>query len=90
MNKTEFIDRVAEMANINKAEATRTVDAVFDAITDALRKGDDVRLVGFGTFSAARRKEREGRNPRTGETIRIAASVQPKFAPGKGLKDELN
>lgn len=90
MNKNEFIDRVAEMAGINKAEATRTVDAVFDAITDALRRGDDVRLVGFGTFSAARRKEREGRNPRTGETIRIPASVQPKFAAGKGLKDALN
>ncbi len=90
MNKNEFIDRVAEMAGINKAEATRTVDSVFDAITDALRKGDDVRIVGFGTFSATRRKEREGRNPRTGETIKIAASVHPKFAPGKGLKDALN
>jgi DNA-binding protein HU-beta len=90
MNKNEFIDRVAEMAGVNKAEATRTVDAVFDAITDALRRGDDVRLVGFGTFSATKRKEREGRNPRTGETIKIPASVQPKFSPGKGLKDALN
>lgn len=90
MNKNEFIDRVAEMAGINKAEATRVVDAVFDAITDALRKGDEVRLVGFGTFSAARRKEREGRNPRTGETIKIPASTQPKFSSGKALKDALN
>lgn len=90
MNKNEFIDRVSDMAGINKAEATRAVDAVFDAITEALRKGDDVRLVGFGTFSAARRKAREGRNPRTGETIQIPASIQPKFSPGKGLKDALN
>ena len=66
MNKNEFIDRVAEMAGINKAEAARTVDAVFDAITDALRKGDDVRLVGFGTFSATKRPAREGRNPDSG------------------------
>lgn len=90
MNKNEFIDRVSEMAGINKAEATRAVDAVFDAITDALRKGDDVRLVGFGTFSAAKRKARDGRNPRTGETIKIPASTQPKFSAGKGLKDAVN
>jgi DNA-binding protein HU-beta len=90
MNKNEFIDRVSEMAGINKAEAARAVDAVFDAVTEALRKGDDVRLVGFGTFSAAKRAAREGRNPRTGETIQIPASIQPKFSPGKGLKDALN
>ena len=66
------------------------IDAVFDAITSALKKGDDVRLVGFGTFSAAKRKAREGRNPRTGETIQIPASTQPKFSAGKGLKDALN
>ena len=90
MNKNEFIDRVADLSNMSKADATRAVDAVFDAITAALRKGDDVRLVGFGTFSAAKRKAREGRNPRTGETIQIPASTQPKFAAGKGLKDALN
>lgn len=90
MNKNEFIDRVSELAGINKAEAARAVDAVFDAVTEALRKGDDVRLVGFGTFSAAKRAAREGRNPRTGETIQIPASIQPKFSPGKGLKDALN
>ncbi|MBI1365433.1 MAG: DNA-binding protein HU [Alphaproteobacteria bacterium] len=90
MNKNEFIDRVSDMAGINKAEATRAVDAVFDAITEALRRGDDVRLVGFGTFSAAKRAAREGRNPRTGETIQIPASIQPKFSAGKGLKDALN
>lgn len=90
MNKNEFIDRVADMAGMSKAEATRAVDAVFDAITEALRRGDDVRLVGFGTFSAAKRAAREGRNPRTGETIHIPASIQPKFSAGKGLKDALN
>ncbi len=90
MNKNEFIDRVADMADMTKADATRAVDAVFGAITEALRKGDDVRLVGFGTFSASKRAAREGRNPRTGETIQIAASVQPKFTAGKGLKDALN
>lgn len=90
MNKNEFIDRVADLSNMSKSDATRAVDAVFDAITSALKRGDDVRLVGFGTFSAAKRKAREGRNPRTGETINIPASIQPKFAPGKGLKDALN
>ena len=90
MNKNEFIDRVSGMAGMNKAEAARAVDAVFDAITEALRKGDDVRIVGFGTFSAAKRAAREGRNPRTGETINIPASTQPKFSAGKGLKDALN
>ncbi len=90
MNKNEFIDRVADLSNMSKADATRAVDAVFDAIASALKKGDDVRLVGFGTFSAAKRKAREGRNPRTGETIQIPASTQPKFSAGKGLKDALN
>lgn len=90
MNKNEFIDRVADMANLSKHDATRAVDAVFDSITSALKRGDDVRLVGFGTFSAAKRAAREGRNPRTGEPIQIAASVQPKFSPGKGFKDALN
>lgn len=90
MNKNEFIDRVADMADMSKADATRAVEAVFDAITEALKKGDDVRLVGFGTFAKTERKAREGRNPRTGETIQIPASFQPKFSAGKGLKDALN
>ncbi len=90
MNKSEFIDRVADLAGMSKTDAGNAVDAVFDAITETLKNGDDVRLVGFGTFSAAKRKAREGRNPRTGETIQIAASIQPKFSPGKGLKDALN
>ncbi|MEM9839066.1 MAG: HU family DNA-binding protein [Pseudomonadota bacterium] len=90
MNKNEFIDEVAKKADMSKAQASKAVDAVFDAITEALQGGDDVRLVGFGTFSAAKREAREGRNPRTGETIQIAASIQPKFSAGKGLKDALN
>lgn len=90
MNKNEFIDEVARKADMSKAQAGKAVDAVFDAITEALQQGDDVRLVGFGTFSSARREAREGRNPRTGETIQIKASNQPKFSAGKGLKDALN
>ncbi|WOI54208.1 HU family DNA-binding protein [Parvularcula sp. LCG005] len=90
MNKNEFVDRVADLSGMTKADSGRAVDAVFDAITEALKKGDDVRLVGFGTFSASKRAAREGRNPRTGETIQIKASMQPKFSAGKGLKDALN
>ncbi|WP_031555702.1 HU family DNA-binding protein [Parvularcula oceani] len=90
MNKNEFVDRVADMADMTKSDAGKAVDAVFDAITEALKKGDDVRIVGFGTFSSSRRAAREGRNPRTGETIQIKASNQPKFSAGKGLKDALN
>lgn len=90
MNKNEFIDRIADLAGMSKADAARAVDAVFDTVTETLKRGDDVRLVGFGTFSAAKRAAREGRNPRTGETIQIPASIQPKFSAGKGLKDALN
>ena len=90
MNKNEFVSAVATKADINKTEAARAVDAVFDAITDALKSGDEVRLVGFGTFAVSARAASEGRNPRTGETIKIAASKQPKFKAGKGLKDALN
>ncbi|MBJ7415999.1 MAG: HU family DNA-binding protein, partial [Niveispirillum sp.] len=77
-------------AGLSKADANKAVDAVFDGITGALKKGDEVRLVGFGTFAVAERAASEGRNPRTGEKISIAASKQPKFKPGKGLKDALN
>jgi len=90
MNKNEFVDEVARKSDMSKAQAAKAVDAVFDTITEALQNGDDDRLVGFGTFSSARREAREGRNPRTGETIQIAASIQPKFSAGKGLKDALN
>ncbi|MEE9329424.1 MAG: HU family DNA-binding protein [Parvularculaceae bacterium] len=90
MNKNEFIDRISDLSGLNKSESGKAVDAVFDTITETLKKGDEVRLVGFGSFSAVKRKAREGRNPRTGETIQIKASIQPKFSAGKGLKDALN
>ena len=90
MNKSELIDAVAEGADISKAAATRAVDAMVDAITGALKKGEQVSLVGFGTFLVRERAARSGRNPRTGETINIAATKIPTFKAGKGLKDNVN
>lgn len=90
MNKNELIAQVAETAELSKVDAARAVDAVFDSIAAVLKGGDEVRLVGFGTFLVTERAASEGRNPRTGETIKIPASKQPKFKPGKGLKDALN
>ncbi|NWG45170.1 MAG: HU family DNA-binding protein [Alphaproteobacteria bacterium] len=90
MNKNDLISAVADSADLSKADATKAVDAVFDVITGAMKKGDEVRLVGFGSFVVTNRAATEGRNPRTGETIKIPASRQPKFRPGKGLKDALN
>ena len=90
MNKQELIGVVAAATGLSKGDATKAVDSVFDAITDALKKNDEVRLVGFGTFHVAARAASEGRNPRTGEKIDIPASKQPKFKAGKGLKDALN
>jgi DNA-binding protein HU-beta len=90
VNKNELVDAVASAADLKKSEATKAVDAVFDSITDSLKKGDEVRLVGFGTFTVSKRNASEGRNPRTGEKIQIAASKQPKFKAGKGLKDAVN
>jgi len=90
VNRNELVDSVAGKADLSKSAANKAVEAVFDAITDALQAGGDVRLVGFGTFSVARRAASEGRNPRTGEKIRIAASKQAKFKPGKRLRDQLN
>lgn len=90
MNKNDLIANVADDAGLSKADATKAVDSVFDTITAALKKGDDVRLVGFGTFSVVKRKASQGRNPRTGEPINIPASNQPKFKAGKGLKDSVN
>jgi len=75
---------------MSKADAGKAVDGVFDAITGALQSGSEVRVVGFGTFSVANRKATTGRNPRTGESIQIPASRQPKFKAGKGLKDAVN
>ena len=90
MNKNDLVAAVSDTAGLSKADATSAVDAVFDVITGALKKGDEVRLVGFGTFAVTRRAASEGRNPRTGEKITIKASNQPKFKAGKGLKDAVN
>lgn len=89
MNKNELVDAVSSRTDLRKSEASKAVDAVFDSIAAALKGGDDVRLVGFGTFSVAQRAASEGRNPRTGERIMIAASKQAKFKPGKVLRDSL-
>jgi DNA-binding protein HU-beta len=90
MNKNDLVAAVADSSELTKADAAKAVDAVFDTITGSLKGGDDVRLVGFGTFTVVNRKATTGRNPRTGETIQIAASKQPKFKAGKGLKDAVN
>jgi DNA-binding protein HU-beta len=90
MNKAELIDVVASSADLSKAAATRAVDAVFDTITESLRKGDSVTLVGFGTFEVRERSARAGRNPQTGETIQIKASKAPAFKAGKAFKDAVN
>ncbi len=90
MNKQELIGSVAEAAGLSKNDAGKAVEAVFEAITGALKKGDEVRLVGFGTFSVSKRKASTGRNPRTGAPMAIKASTQPKFKAGKGLKDAVN
>ncbi|WP_312767930.1 HU family DNA-binding protein [Pseudoxanthomonas mexicana] len=90
MNKTELIDAVADEAEVSKAEAGRTVDAVISSITKALKKGDSVTLVGFGTFQVRKRAARTGRNPKTGDTIKIKASKNPAFKAGKALKDAVN
>ncbi len=90
MNKNELVAAVADQAGLSKADAGEAVDAVFSAIEGALKAGDEVRVVGFGTFSVTERAASTGRNPRTGESIQIQASKQPKFKAGKGLKDAVN
>lgn len=90
MNKNELIAAVADLADFTKADAAKAVDAVQQAIIQALSQGDEVRIVGFGTYSVVARSASEGRNPRTGDVIKIPASKQPKFKAGKGLKDALN
>ncbi|KAF1013782.1 MAG: DNA-binding protein HU-beta [Stenotrophomonas maltophilia] len=90
MNKTELIDAVAEAADLTKAESSRAVDAVVAAVTKALKDGDAVTLVGFGTFQVRDRAARTGRNPKTGDTIKIAASKNPSFKAGKALKDAVS
>ncbi len=90
MNKQELIAAVADASGLAKGDASRAVEAVFDTISTSLKKGVDVRLVGFGTFSLSKRKASTGRNPRTGEPMTIKASTQPKFKAGKILKDSVN
>ncbi len=90
MNKNDLVAAVADQSNLSKADATKAVDAVLDCITDELKSGGDVRLVGFGTFNVTKRAASMGRNPRTGEAIQIRASNQPKFKAGKALKDAVN
>ncbi|MBB3109276.1 DNA-binding protein HU-beta [Paenibacillus phyllosphaerae] len=87
MNKTELIAKVAELTDLSKKDASKAVDAVFDAISDALQSGDKVQLVGFGNFEVKSREARKGRNPQTGEEIDIPASKIPSFKAGKSLKD---
>jgi len=90
MNKTELIDAVADTADLSKADAGRAVDAVISSVTKALKGGDSVTVVGFGTFQVRARAARSGRNPKTGDTIQIAASKNPAFKAGKALKDAVN
>ncbi|HOV56688.1 MAG TPA: HU family DNA-binding protein [Rhodanobacteraceae bacterium] len=90
MNKADFIGAVSDAAELTKADAGKAVEAVIAVITATLKKGEDVTLVGFGTFTARKRAERTGRNPQTGETIKIKASTNPSFKAGKALKDALN
>lgn len=90
MNKTELIAQVAEQTKMTKKDATQAVDAVFDAIEEALKTGDKVQLIGFGNFEVRERAARKGRNPQTGEEIQIPASKVPAFKPGKALKDLVN
>ena len=90
MNKNELIAYVSDNAEMTKTDAAKAVDGVLNAITTSLQSGGDVRLTGFGTFSVTARKATTGRNPRTGEAIQIAASNQPKFKAGKGLRSAVN
>ncbi|MGA7595298.1 MAG: HU family DNA-binding protein [Gallionella sp.] len=90
MNKSDLVDAIAKSADLSKAAAARALDATVDSIKKALKKGDTVSLVGFGTFKVGKRAARNGRNPRTGATIKIKAAKVPKFSAGKGLKDAVN
>lgn len=90
MNKSELVEAIAKKADISKAAAGRALDATIAAIKLSLKKNNDVTLVGFGTFSVSKRAARAGRNPRTGDVIKIKAAKVPKFRPGKALKDAVN
>jgi len=90
LNKNDLVAAVADDSGLSKKDAASAVDSVINVITDALKTGDEVRLVGFGTFAVTHRAASQGRNPRTGETIEISASKQPKFKAGRALKDAIN
>ena len=90
MNKTELVAAMAEKTELSKKDAEKALKAFTDVVAEELKKGEKVQLVGFGTFEVAEREAREGRNPRTGETMTIAASKSPEFKAGKALKDSLN
>lgn len=90
MNKSEFVNAVAEAAELTKADAAKALDGIIQVIRNTLKGGDDVALVGFGTFTVRKRAARTGRNPQTGATIKIKASKVPAFKAGKALKDALN
>ncbi len=90
MNKSELVARIAQQADMSKAKAELALKAITEGITETLANGDEVALVGFGTFKITERAARTGRNPRTGETLNIAASKNPSFKPGKALKDAVN
>ncbi|MBX9850041.1 MAG: HU family DNA-binding protein [Rhodocyclaceae bacterium] len=90
MNKTELIEQIAKDADLSKAAAARALEAILGTVKRTLRKGNSVSLLGFGTFRVTKRAARIGRNPRTGEAIKIRATRVPKFSPGKGLKDAVN
>lgn len=90
MNKTELIEAIVKATDLKKKDAEAALGAVIDAVQGALKKGDKVQLVGFGTFETKKRKAREGRNPKTGETIKIAACKYPSFSAGKAFKDIVN
>ena len=90
MNKNDLVAAVSTDTGLSKTDSANAVDSMLDSISSALKRGNEVRLVGFGTFSVAQRRASEGRNPRTGERIQIPASKQPKFKAGKALKDAVN
>ena len=90
MNKTELVDAIVKKSGLTKKDATAALDAFTETVTKALKKGDKIQLVGFGTFEVTKRAAREGKNPQTGEKIKIAACKAPKFKPGKALKDAVN
>ncbi|GEK58784.1 MULTISPECIES: HU family DNA-binding protein [Marinococcus] len=90
MNKTDLINAVSDQAELSKKDASKAVDAVFDSITETLKKGDKIQLVGFGSFEVRERAARKGRNPQTGAEIKIPSTKNPAFRPGKQLKDAVN